>query len=500
MKSFFSLILFAACAWGHAQDWMDMAIESGFRETLKEHRAFVSMANLPKDRALMLQNINWVEAHYKKMGYRTHQLASSSLPILFCEKVYDAGLPTVLFYFHIDGQPADATNWDQEDPFVPVLKEQDADGAWQTLDWARLDGALDMDWRIYARAAADDKAPILMFIKALQILEAKNKKPRFNVKVIFDPEEEYGSSALLSTIGQYKSTYAADYFVVMDGPMHDSNRPTLTFGCRGIATCAITTYGSALPQHSGHFGNYVPNPVFGLAQLLGGMKDANGKVQIKDYYKGVHLAAKDREILETVPYDAAVFNRKLGIAKAESVGSTYQEALQYPTLNVRQIGTSWKGAGLKTIIPETATAYLDLRLVPEISGKIQLDRVAAHLKQAGYKVLDSAPTMEERLQFDKIVRFDRSRAVNAFRTSPEADFGRKLRENLERTFGEKPISIRMMGGTVPIIPLINVLDLPTVIVPMVNMDNNQHNPNENIRIGNIKQGIKICLSVLQTKL
>jgi len=113
-------------------------------------------------------------------------------------------------------------------------------------------------------------------------------------------------------------------------------------------------------------------------------------------------------------------------------------------------------------------------------------------------VLDRLPTDKERLSHNKIITFTSNPGVNAFRTSLNSIFGKKLRKSLTETFGEEPVSIRTMGGTVPIIPAINTLNIPAIIVPMVNMDNNQHSPNENIRIGNIRQGIKICLSILET--
>ena len=186
------------------------------------------------------------------------------------------------------------------------------------------------------------------------------------------------------------------------------------------------------------------------------------------------------------------------IFKEENVGENYQESLQYPTLNVRQIETSWKGKALKTIIPEYATAHLDVRLVEETDGKKQLDKIKNHIKNQGYLVLDRSPSDKERLTYDKIATFKGNSGVNAFRTALNDPFGEKLRRSLTNTFGKEPVSIRTMGGTVPIIPAINELNIPAIIVPMVNMDNNQHNPNENIRIGNIRQGIKICLSILNT--
>jgi len=189
----------------------------------------------------------------------------------------------------------------------------------------------------------------------------------------------------------------------------------------------------------------------------------------------------------------------LGIHTAEEVGKTYQESLQYPSLNVRQIGTSWKGKGLKTVIPEYASANLDIRLVPEIDGAEQVQKIKKHIERLGYYVIDRDPSDEERREYPKIVKFTTSMGVNAFRTNHNSPFGKKVRASIAKGFGYEPVVIRLMGGTVPIVPLINALDIPTVILPMVNMDNNQHSPNENIRIGNIRQGINISLSILRTQ-
>jgi len=330
------------------------------------------------------------------------------------------------------------------------------------------------------------------------ILEQQKQQHDFNIKIIFDLEEEYSSHGFLSTLNQYKDRYQADYMIIMDGPAHSSNEPTLTFGCRGIATCTITTYGSKLPQHSGHYGNYVPNPVFGLSRLLASMKDENGKVLIKDYYENIQLSDEVTQALYRVPDNIEKINADLGIVSPEKVGNTYQESLQYPSLNVRQIGTSWKGEKLKTIIPEHASAYIDVRLVTETDGAQQLQKIKDHIVAQGYYVIDRDPTDQERLTYPKIVKFIASSKVNAFRTAIDSEIGQQLKRSLENAFGKAPVTIRTMGGTVPIVPAINTLNIPAIIVPMVNMDNNQHNPNENIRIGNIRQGIKICLSILKT--
>ena len=497
MKKILLLFLLSITSFFAQQDW-ENKVDAKLLTVLQNHREFVSIPNLPTKIQNMYKNISWVKKKYKKIGFSFKNLEAKTLPVLFAERIVNPDYKTILFYFHIDGQPVDPKAWNQKDPFIPELKELTEKGDWKSISWDKLNTKINDDWRIFARAAADDKAPIVMFLSALELLESNNQKPKFNIKIIFDLEEEYGSNAFLSTLDAYKNTYQSDYMIIMDGPAHNTNKPTLTFGCRGIATCSITTYGAKLPQHSGHFGNYVSNPVFTLSRLLASMKSEEGKVLIKDYYKGISISDDIKTILESVPDNSGFMNNGLVIKDAEKVGGSYQEALQYPSLNVRQIGTSWKGKGLKTVIPEYAKADIDVRLVVETDGKEQLEKIKNHIKSRGFLVLDRLPTDKERLSNNKIVTFTSNSGVNAFRTPLNSTFGKKLRKSLTKTFGEEPVSIRTMGGTVPIIPAINKLKIPAIIVPMVNMDNNQHNPNENIRIGNIRQGIKICLAILNT--
>ena len=490
------LVLFSA----QAQSNYDFEIDRNLKKILLKHKEFVSIPNLPENKVHMFKNITWVSRELNKLNFKVNVLASETLPVLFAEKNIDKDLKTVLFYFHLDGQPVNPKMWNQEDPFIPVLKERNEEGVFEEIDWSNLDKKIVDDWRIFGRAAADDKAPIIMLLSALEILQNQKTKPTFNIKIVFDLEEEYGSYGFLSTIEKYKKIYASDYFIIMDGPAHSSNKPTLTFGCRGIATCTITTYGSKLPQHSGHFGNYVSNPVFTLSHLLSSMKSESGKVLIKDYYKGIAISDEVHEVLKNVPDNKEEMNRSLFIHTSENVGNNYQEALQYPSLNIRQIETSWKGDKPKTIIPEFAKVNIDVRLVMETDGEQQLEKIKKHIKKQGFLLLDSVPTDSERLSNAKIVTFIGDKGVNAFRTNIGLEFGSLLQKEFKKTFKESPIIIRTMGGTVPIIPAIKVLDIPAIIVPMVNMDNNQHNPNENIRIGNIRQGIKICLSIFNMKL
>ena len=217
--------------------------------TLERHIEFVSIPNISPDPEQLVINMEWISPYFKNLGFEISLLKTSTSPVFLEERIVDKNAKTILFYFHLYGQPVDARNWDQKNPFVPVLKKQNNNGDWETIDLNLLKGKIDSDWRIFARAAADDKGPITMILTALEILQQQNNAPKYNVKILLDPEEESGSMGFISTLEIYKDRYAADYMIIMDGPAHNSNRPTLTFGCRGIARCGITLYGSKLPQH-----------------------------------------------------------------------------------------------------------------------------------------------------------------------------------------------------------------------------------------------------------
>jgi acetylornithine deacetylase/succinyl-diaminopimelate desuccinylase-like protein len=229
----------------------------------------------------MMKNVDWVTNAFEKLNFKVSILETSTLPVFLAEKMVDPKAKTILFYLHLDGQAVNPAKWNQKDPFRPVLKEQDGDGVWQIINWSRINSNINPDWRVFGRAAADDKAPIIMMLSALEFLQKQQQELKYNVKIILDLQEETRSEGFLSTLKKYKNRYAADYMIIMDGPAHPTNKPTLTFGCRGISTCNISIYGAKLPQHSGHYGNYAPNPVFSMSHLLASMKDENGKVIIE---------------------------------------------------------------------------------------------------------------------------------------------------------------------------------------------------------------------------
>lgn len=466
-------------------------------EALERFREYLSLPNDAHHHDDIRVLTDWVEGAFQERGFETTRLETPTLPLLLAERRVENPAATVLVYLQADGQPVDPAAWTQDDPYGPVLREPDGAGGFRDIPWDRIRGEIQEDWRIFARSASDSKGPNIQFLTALDLLDEQGVRLDYDLKVIVDFEEELGSPQLPPAVERYSEALAADMFVIFDGPPHYSGAPSLKFGARGIATFTLTTYGPRVPQHSGHYGNYAPNPGMRLAELLASMKDDAGRVTIPGFYDGIELDAETRRILAAVPDDETEVQARLGIAEPDQVGGSLQGAVQYPSLNVRGLSSGWVGDQARTIVPATAVAEVDVRLVRETEGERLLELIRQHIRGEGYHLISGRdPTEQERLTHPRIARFDSEVSYAAFRTDVESTPGRWLDAGMRRLFGEEPVKIRTSGGSIPISPFVSTLGVPAVGVPTVNADNNQHSPNENLRVGNFLEGIAIVAAVL----
>ena len=335
-----------------------------------------------------------------------------------------------------------------------------------------------------------------MLLAALQELQKEKKELAYNVKIILDSEEERGSPHLLSSVQRYSDLLSSDYLVVSDGPMHDSGLPTLTYGVRGITRMTLEIYGPSKPQHSGHFGNYAPNPVFRAAHLLASMKDEQGRVVIPGYYDGVSFDSLALQVMAAVHDNEEAIQKRAGFKEPEKVGTNYQEAMQFPSLNVRGIRSAWVGNEARTIVPDKVIVEIDIRTVPNTDGNRLAGLVKEHIKKQGYTILDAVPTQEEMLSIEKPIFVEHTVSMYPFRTPLDSELGAWLKDALEQAHGKEVVQIRILGGSLPLSFFLNELDIPAVLAPLVNADNNQHSPNENLRLGNFFDGIHSFRSIL----
>lgn len=470
------------------------------KESFVELHEFFSLPNDAYNPEEIEPNVKWCEKAFAKRGFETQRLETETVPLLLATRNYPNAKKTILIYLQVDGQPVDTTKWHQPDPYIPALKEKDINNEWQIIDWNNLEGEINLDWRIFSRSASDARGPDMMFLKAMDIINDHNFRPNFNLKIIMDFEEELGSPRLPKAVLDYKDALAADMLVIFDGPRHLSNQPTLSYGARGIATISLEVFGPRVPLHSGNYGNYAPNPAMKLSQLLATMWQEDGRVAIPGWYDGIEITDEVKAILKQVPDDEKQIQKDFGIASTDNIGNNFQEAIQYPALSILGLEAAWVGKKTRTIIPATAIAELNIRLVRETKGERMVKLLKDHIIDQGYYLVDSKPIEEERMSHKKIARFNAEISYGAFRTDFNTEIGAWLRKGMRSAFGKDPIQIRTMGGSIPISPFVITLGLPAVGVPTVNPDNNQHSPNENIRLGNYIEGIKTITAILMEKL
>jgi acetylornithine deacetylase/succinyl-diaminopimelate desuccinylase-like protein len=458
----------------------------------------LSIPDVAADTVNIRRKAEFLRGRFAARGFTAEILETRGNPLVFAEMKSPGAARTLLLYAHYDGQPVDPKGWKQESPFKPILRNGKMDeGATEVQGLGTL-AKYEDDWRIYARSASDDTSPIIAILAAIDAMKAANQRPTWNLKVILDGEEEAGSPSLVPAISSYRAKLAADLMLILDGPIHPTLRPTLVFGARGILTAEVRVYGPKMGLHSGHYGNWVPNPGMRLAQLLASMKGEDGRVQVPGFYDGITLTAEDRKALASVPDDEAALLKLFSIGSVDKVGASLQEALQYPSLNVRGLSSSFVGAGARTIIPDTAIAAVDMRLVKESKSADIQAKFLKHVESQGFFVVqDRDATDEERRSHPKTARIDFRGETNAYRTDPADPNAVKLTKALKGAFGVDPVRIRTSGGTVPIAPFIDALGFPAVSVPTVNFDNNQHGENENIRLGHFFKSVGILAAAMR---
>jgi len=502
LAAFFALsVLFSATA--HAalpEGFDDQAIRRAAAASFPDYFELLSMPSdsiKPED---IQKNAAWLVKAFEKRGFKARELENKGKPLVFASYEGNTGKrPVILFYIHFDGQPVIPAQWSQKDPWSPVVKKRGADGKWAEIDKSELFRPdFDPELRVFARAAADDKGPIGMFLASFDLLRENKKLPAVDVKLLLDSEEESSSAGIPAAIAADPALFKADALVVFDAAEHPSGRPTILFGNRGVTPLTLTVYGPKVPLHSGHYGNYAPNPAQRLARLLAGMKDDDGRVTIPGYYDHTHLTEADRKIMAEVPDDEAALKKRLGIAEPDKVGASYQEALQYPSLNVRGMAAGGIGDKVATIVPAQAVAELDLRTTVESDGAYLAGLVKDYVAGQGYFLVDRDPTDEERAAHAKIAQLKIGKGDEGARQDMESRIGHWAVKALKTASDQAPVQLRQMGGTVPTADIVEPLKLPFLLVPTVNADDNQHTYDENLRMGQYLTGMRSMLGLLLT--
>jgi acetylornithine deacetylase/succinyl-diaminopimelate desuccinylase-like protein len=472
---------------------------------LTEYVSFLSLPNTTNDSASLTINAQMLVKMMKNRGIANARLLygnAKAIPAVFGEITVPNATKTLIFYAHYDGQPVNPDKWAKGlSPFTPQFTTAPIDKGGKFIDFPKPNEPLTTDTRLYARASADDKAGVFSIIAAYEALQKSGILPTVNVKFFFEGEEEKGSTNLESILEQNKSLLKSDLWIIADGPLHASGKKQIVFGVRGDVNMNVTIFGAKRPLHSGNYGNWAPNPAWKLTRLLATMKDDNGKVLIDGFYEDViPLTKTERAALSAIPDPSAMMQQELGFAQPENTTNTFLEGItSLPTLNINGIVSANVGKFASNIIPTTATVTLDLRLVKGNECERQVQKVVQHIKKQGYEVLDREPTDEERLKFPNIALIRVGTGYNAQRTSMELPIAQQVVKAVQITTQHPIILMPSTGGSLPLYVFEKVLTTPTLTVPVVNYDNNQHGENENLRVACLFEGIETMAAIMLMK-
>jgi acetylornithine deacetylase/succinyl-diaminopimelate desuccinylase-like protein len=468
---------------------------------VRELSEFLAIPNIASDTPNIQKNAAHLVEMLEARGIETHLLPIAGRgPVVFGKLVSPEAKRTVIFYAHYDGQPVDEAAWTDGKPFEPVLRDAAIEAGGKRIPFpengARPGAVYSDDWRIYARSSSDDKSPIVGLLAALDALRDKKITLAVNLKLILEGEEEAGSTHLQRTLELHKNLLGGDLLITGDGPIHQSGRPLIFFGNRGDIGIAVTVYGPVRALHSGHYGNWAPNPAMELSRLLAAMKDATGRVLIEGYYDDVEpLGEAEKKALEEMPQNDAALKQELGIAKPEGGGQKLAELLMQPSLNVRGLRSGYVGAQAQNIVPEKAEASLDARLVKGQDPKKKFEQIAAFIEKQGYFVVDHEPAIEERLAHGRIAKVSYEGGYRASRTPMDLPVSRAVVAVVKSATGNDTVIMPSSGGSVPMY-IFDDLGLPWIGVPIVNYDNHQHSSDENLRLGQFWRGMEIYGAIL----
>src|SRR5690242_4206910 len=469
---------------------------------VRELTEFLAIPNGASDTANIQKNAAHLVEMLEARGIETHLFPITGRgPVVFGKLISAEAKRTVIFYAHYDGQPVDPAAWKCTQPFEPKIWTNGKDVCDEQVEPSKgIDEkpvARRDDWRIYARSASDDKGPIVALLDAIDALHAKRIPLAVNLKVILEGEEEAGSPNLQRTLELHKNLLGADLLITADGPVHQSGRPLVFFGNRGILGFSLTTYGPIRALHSGHYGNWAPNPAMELSRLLASMKDEDGRVLASGFYDDMApLGESEKTAINAMPNNDAELERELQFGKAEGRGKHLAELLQLPSLNIRGIRSAYVGEQAQNIVPDKAEAALDVRLVKGEDPDRKFEQILGFIRQQGFYVTSDVPTREERLAHPYVARVVKDVwNYPASRTSMDLPVSKALVKVVQDATDGSAVIAPTLGGSVPMY-IFEDLGLPWIGVPIVNYDNHQHSSDESLRLGHFWRGMEIYGAIL----
>jgi len=397
----------------------------------------------------------------KKSGLKSEilRLKKGVAPIVYGEiKSKKNPTKTLMFYNHYDVQPAEPFDLWDDPPFSGIRKGN----------------------KIFGRGATDDKGELITRIKAVEACLKTTGDVPCNIKFVIEGEEETGSAHIEEYLKKYKKKFSCDGVIWEFGYIDTKNRPIIGLGMKGLLFVELSIKESIIDAHSS-LAVLIKNPAWRLIEAINTLRNSNGKILIKDWYKEVTpFSKKDLELIRKEPFDEYVFKKEFGIKSfvGDKKGMDAKKALVGgTTCNIAGFISGYTGDGAKTVLPCKALVKIDFRLVPKMEPKKQVMRLKKHLKSKGFGDV-------------KIKVFHGEAAA---RTSSSEPFVIQVKAAADKSFGKSILNVSN-AGTGPMYPFVDILMAPCISIGSTYMFSRIHSPNEFARVDLLKKTTKcICL-------
>jgi acetylornithine deacetylase/succinyl-diaminopimelate desuccinylase-like protein len=416
---------------------------------LCEYVRFPSVSAQPQHRKDLHACAEWVVKHSQGIGLEARLCSTQGHPIVVAKtpraKAHAGRRPHFVVYGHYDVQPAEPLDLWKSPPFEP-----------------RIEGR-----SLFARGASDDKGQNLAHLKAVQAYIATGTELPCDLTFVIEGEEEVGSRSLATFLKEHRAELRCDAIVISDTGMPTPKHPALTYALRGITSLEVMLHGPARDLHSGIFGGTVDNPAMAMCQLLGKLRDKNGRVAVTGFYDDVKpLSAFERRQFKRLPFNAGDYRKFLGVPAlfGERGFTPIEQRSARPTLEINGLTSGYQGEGSKTIVPAWARAKITIRLVPDQDPRHIGELVRRHLEKL------CPPTV--RLEIKS------GHGAEAYLVSPTGPQAQAALRSLKLAFGCEPVLLRE-GGSIPIVNAFKrILRADSLLVGLALPDDNAHSPNE----------------------
>ncbi len=466
------------------------------KEIVTDFSNLLSLPNVATNLADVDRNAAYISDLLAKRGFKVQLLrAAPGTPAsVYAELKTPGAKRTVLYYAHYDGQPIGQKGWITS-PFEPAMRTALPEA--KPIDWKAATGPLDPDWRLYGRSAGDDKGSIQALISAFDALKASGRKPSVNIKLLYEGEEEQGSAHFAEIVRQNLDLLKTDLLVMGDGPMHQSGKQMINFGNRGIVSFDATVYGPLKPLHDGHYGSWAPSPTVMVADLVMSLRDEDGRILIPGFYDDVTpVSEATKAALAALPPVEPDLKKAMGLGRNVG-GPRLADGYLKPTLNIRAINAGDSGPQAANAIATEGRVSVDFRLAPGETPARVKEMTEAYLVQKGWFIVRGTPDTAARLAHPKVIRLDWDEGGSIATMTPiDLPASKAVAASIGRTVGYEPLKMPIVGASSGMADIVNQLKAPMVGVSIANYDDNQHAQNENLRIGNLWDGIEVYAGLL----